>query len=221
MTGWETRIKDWCWKLLYAAFPPVELWRANRAIDRESRMSKYKYGLEGSLEDYSGDIDQFFNRVYEAHKSEIGRNSYFDSKAANYLNNIGLVLSILSIMPIFVLILGFDEFEAAFNSLPEAFIFLPLGYTVIVLLISAYYSTIALQARSFQIYFTADGMKEQVEEGEIDKREVIFDLLVAKKHNEITNLEKANTISVAQTLTRNGLFGLGIGLVLAVLIAIV
>ena len=67
----------------------------------------------------------------------------------------------------------------------------------------------------------ADGLKEQLENGDLQRDEVIHDLLVSKKNNEITNLEKANTISVAQTLTRNGLFGLGIGLGLIVLMALI
>lgn len=198
--------------VLYRLFPVFEFWRASKAINREAIVTEYEDGLE--LDGYSGDLKSFLATAEDSHRSELDRSNRLDSKAGNYLGNIGVVLSILSLTPILAVALGFDGQRITSGGplgLVAAIIF---GYAILALLLSAYYSAKALKMREYNVYFTSSELKDWLENGDPDKKAVIKDLLVCVKNNEIYNLEKNNAISVAGTFSRNGLIGIGLGIIL-------
>jgi hypothetical protein len=198
--------------------PSVQVWRAKRAIDHEKTVTQYKQGLVENIEQYNGDTQELVETAKDAHKSELDRNTHLDSKAGNYLANLGVVLSILSLGPVFSIVLGFEQSDIVIGWWPESLVLLFFGFAVVSLLGSAYYSSRALKMRGYSAYFTANGIKEQIEDGEDpDNTEQIRDLLVCKKRNELHNQDKNNLISVAEEFSRNGLISLGLGISVIVL----
>ncbi|WP_135536140.1 hypothetical protein [Halostella pelagica] len=208
------RVKYWLRKGCTAVFPALKYYRTARSIDRESRVSEYSDKIENTIDSSEGDFDDLVDQAEEAHRSEIDRSTDLDSKAGNYLGNVGVVLSILSL----AVAIGIEQYRNL--EWPETLVLLSFGYAVIALLWSAYYSSKALKMRGYSAYFTADEMQEWIENGIPDNTETVSELLVCKKHNEQHNLEKNNAISVAESFSRNGLIAIGIGLGLVILLAL-
>lgn len=201
--------------VLYKIFPFVEFWTAQKEIDRDQRLADYEKDIDELIDEFSGELANVIGWAENAHYSELERSARLDSKANNYLGNIGVVLGILSISPIIAVLLGVDG-ESVFSADWLGRVTLAVfGYSVLAMLLSAYYSSKALKMRAFSVYFTAHTMKEWLEYGWVDDNSMVEDLLVAKRNNEIFNLGKTNAISVAGSLSRNGIIGLGIGICLA------
>jgi len=206
-------LKSGLWKIISLVLPPVQIWRASRAINKEEIAIQYEQSVVESIEEYNGDLHGLVETAEDAHKSELDRNTHLDSKAGNYLANLGVVLSILSLGPVLSLALGFEQTDIVIEVWPEGLVLLFFGFAVVSLLGSAYYSSRALKMRGYSVYFTADVIKEQIGNGDDPgKTEQIKDLLVCKKRNELHNQDKNNLISVAEEFSRNGLISLGLGI---------
>jgi len=214
------KVKTWLWKVISIFLPAAQLWRANRIIDHSKSISEYEQGLEQYLDEYDGDLQKLVQTAEEAHRSEIERNSHLDSKAGNYLGNIGVVLSILSLGPILSIVLGIQQKQVVTEVWPAGLVLLLFGITVVSLLCSTYYSSKALRMRGYKVYFTADGIKERINKGDPGQKERAKQLLVCQKNNELHNLDKNNLISVAEEFSRNGLISLGLGVGIIILILI-
>lgn len=130
----------------------------------------------------------------------------------------GVVVSILSLGPILAVVLGVEHDNITATGWMDLVTLVIFGYAVLMLLLSAYHSVKALKIIEYADYFTADGFIKLIEDGEKSQEELVFDLLRYKKRNELSNLNKTNTISVAESLTRNGLISLGIGITLLILL---
>lgn len=183
-------------------------------------MSEFEGELEQVIGSSDADIEEIVDAAESSHRAELDRSSRLDSKAGNYLGNIGVVLSILSLIPILSVLLGLENSSILSGGVMEYTALILFGYAVIALLLSAFYSSKALKMRAYQVYFTADTMKEWVEDSDPDSKEAIVDLLRCKRNNEIHNLEKNNAISVAGTLSRNAIIALGIGIIIVLVISI-
>lgn len=183
-------------------------------------MSEFEGELEQVIGSSDADIEEIVDAAESSHRAELDRSSRLDSKAGNYLGNIGVVLSILSLIPILSVLLGLENSSILSGGIMEYTALILFGYAVIALLLSAFYSSKALKMRAYQVYFTADTMKEWVEDSDPDSKEAIVDLLRCKRNNEIHNLEKNNAISVAGTLSRNAIIALGIGIIIVLVISI-
>lgn len=199
----------------YRLFPIFVYRKASKAINREETVSEYKKSLE--TEKYSEDIDSLLSTVEDAHRSELDRSNRLDSKAGNYLGNIGVVLSILSLVPVLTVALGLNGQRITSGGLLGLSVSIIFIYSILALLLSAYFSAMALKMREYRVYFTASEMKEWVKKEDINRQKAIKELLICKKNNEVYNLEKNNAISVAGTFSRNALIGLGIGIGLTIL----
>lgn len=213
-------LKSWLWKTGSLIFPPIQIWRANRAINQEKIVSDYGQSVEEDLEEYTGDLGNLVETAEEAHRSELDRNTHLDSKAGNYLANLGVVLSILSLGPILSVALGLEQKDVLTGVWSEGLVLLFFGFALVSLLGSAYYSSKALKMRGYSAYFTADGIKDRIAKGNPDEKKQIKELLVCKKGNELHNQDKNNLISIAEEFSRNGLIslGLGIGVIITMLL---
>lgn len=213
----QRTFKNYLLGFLSTIFPPVELWRANLAINEEKRINDYKGELEEIVDGFEGNFSKYIEDAEKAHGSELERSSNLDSKAGNYFGNIGVVLSILSLAPLFAVILGVNNFNQLVGSWLRLFLLLIFVYTIISLLFSSYYSHKALKMRRYKDYFTAYGVKDILEDSEENGEDRVMDLLTYTRENEINNLIKNNAISVAQSLSRNGLIGLSIFILILVI----
>ena len=127
------------------------------------------------------------------------RSSRLDSKAGNYLGNVGVVLSILSLIPVLTVVLGLDGQQVFSGGWPVFIAIVIFGYAVLALLLSAYYSSKALKMRAYRVYFDAGTMRDWIDSDDMDDEEILVNLLECQRNNEIHNLEKNNAISVAGT----------------------
>lgn len=218
--GYTERPRAVIKRVFEIVFPLIRYKEARQAIDRQSTVSKYRDELESDLDDYTGDIDGVLEQVVDAYWSELERSTRLDSKAGNYLRNIGVVLSVLSLAPILSVALDNSEDSTLVLGLPEVAVLIVFSYAVGALLFSAYYSTKALRMRGYSVHFSANAIKDRIEDNEGDARKELLDLLECKRSNEIHNLEKNNAISVAESFSRNGLISLGIGIALTVIVSL-
>lgn len=210
-------MKDYFWNFIFIIFPPVEFWHKNKAIEKEKRLEEYKESLKEYVDEYEGNLEELFTSVKETYQSEYNRVTHLDSKAGNYFSNIGVALSILGLAPLITLVIGVDKIKIDALGCSGALILLIFFYAVISLILSSYYSHKALKTYKYVDYYTADGMKDEIENKELKKKDMILDLLKSTRKNEIINLKKNNAISVAQSLSRNGLIGLGAGIIVMTL----
>lgn len=220
MTGLNFNLKDLFWEVVHRLFPLFEFREASRFIDREAWVAEYREEVEDVLDGRSGDIEEILDTAVDTHRSELERSSRLDSKAGNYLGNIGVVLSILSLIPVLTVVLGLDGQRVFSGGWPVFVAIVIFGYSVLALLLSAYYSSKALKMRAYRVYFDADTMKDWIGRDDLDDEEILANLLECQRNNEIYNLEKNNAISVAGTFSRNGIIGLGIGIGWLILVSL-
>jgi hypothetical protein len=202
-------------RALYVIFPPLELWVAEKKIDRDGLLSDYEDQLESRIDEHGVDLEEAIASAEKAYDFELGRSDRFDSKAQSYLGNVGVVLSILSLIPVIALFIGPNGQSLVTGSRPERVVLILFGYSVLSLLLSGIYSSKALKIRGYSIYYTTNSIKNQLETKTNEDK--LFDLLTCAKRNELNNNEKVNTVSVAESLTRNGLVALALGLAVILL----
>lgn len=208
-------------KFFYLVFPPIQLWVDNRKIERdewlsldEEKSEKYKSEIRNQLSESEEDLDKVISDVEKAYQHELDRSSNFDSKAENYVGNVGVVLSILSLAPILAVVFGISADDNLTGDWLVAVLLLIFGYSVISLFSSAYYSTKAMKIRGYSVFYTISRLREGFENDGYSRVEKAALLLCFTKKNQERNLEKMNNVSTAEALSRNGLIALGLGIVL-------
>jgi len=201
-----------CWLLfiLYEVFPPIESWIEPNSDNSGPDVSEYEEKIEDYLQDFSGDEYNLLGKVEQSHFYELERGSELDSKAENYIRNMGFVLGILSLTPVLMTITGINEQEIVVSNIIDLIIFTLFLFGVTSLFSSVYYSSKSLQLREYNFNYTSDSVEEELQNGEYPKEKLISHLLYCKSKNEDVNNKKALDISIAQRLSRNGLISIGI-----------
>ncbi|MFD1562255.1 hypothetical protein ACFR99_01550 [Haloarchaeobius amylolyticus] len=213
--------------VVYEVFPPIEHCWETRKIDYSQRVSEnqeqkeeFQNRIWNALPGLSGDIDDVRAAADNAHQLELDRSSEIDSKAATYLGNVGVVLSLLSLLPVLAVVLRPSEETLITGTWPDSAVLVFFGYAVVSFLLSAVYSTKTMEIAAFDSYYSASSLKSQIEDDEFGKEDQVVALLTCRKKNEEYTIDKLNTLSTAEALNRNGLIGLGFGITTAVLLNI-
>jgi hypothetical protein len=208
-------------RVVYEVLPPIEFHWKNykydfsfRITENEEKLDEFREEIQTALSDISDDTNDILEAADKAHHLELDRSSELDSKAAAYLTNVGIVLSILSLIPLISASLGINPGSILSLSNLQIASVMIFGYAVLMFLLSAIYSYRAMKIAAFEPYYSTNKLVNRMKDDKFGEVQQVVDLMICRKKNEEYTQEKINTLFAAESLHRNGLIALAAGIIL-------
>lgn len=186
--------------ILFWLFPPYEVFVANRAIDdleNGDSHNSVQAELAGVLQtctDYTK-LEELADQLAE---SELNRKDTIENKASSFTSSIGIMISIVVIVPT----LYASDWNISFFW--ATLIVFSYAIGVLCLLIAEYYAIMVRRTEAF-IVPSAYSLMEDIKEGKFSGKQYIISVIASTKWNQRVLLKKTNYLSVAEVLFPRGL----------------
>ena len=203
-------------KFLFLLWPPYEAYYAKKQIDRASKDNKDIISLENNIEKIKdiiqkgAPVKELLAEALYIQKKETERKNVIEQKATWLSSNVGVVLVIVTIAPIFLK----DKWNISqYYVLCAAILYL---LALVHFVVGSYYSIIVRRTSAFYMP-SIDNLRNKILHQKWSEIERFSQIMLQVKLNEKIITQKSNYLVVVENLFLRGLISISLAAIVIVL----